>query len=280
MEALIALAIAYAVVAPDGLSLALTRGAAGAASAIKDGRPVVGGVRSRVRNARRLRARGGDFWSRTRRAYRRTRTGASALAGALIGAGRAARAGKARTENALVAGAGHLGRGWRWVRDRHAARRAHPVTAGDDAGTTTTDTAGTPPVADAPPTTAQRPETAEKGHPMTDTTIPVTELDGLDAVDYEIRSAVPMLERLGEALTEIRDYATGLADRWAGTEWGTRALDEVLSRAPEAAEALGSVEALLELMTATQRVVDEARGIGEVAAEQGAYGTTEAFTPR
>jgi len=297
MEILIMLAVAYAFVAPDRATLSATRGVAGAASAARNRQPVIGGARQRARSARERRSTGRDIWSRTKQAGRGIRAGSRVSGRGLVRAARAARTGGGHVERGLTGGARLVGRAWRGIRENRAARRPGHDASENGPGATpaatpatdtpTNDPADTTPAGSTPTTTDPHttmtdptgPETAKKGTPMAEATITETELDGLDAVSREVETAIPMLEQLGEAVAQINEWAARLPERWAGTEWGTKALDEALGTAPEAAQGLGSTEQLMELMHAVQAALDEARALGEVAAEKGAYGTTTAFTP-
>lgn len=109
-------------------------------------------------------------------------------------------------------------------------------------------------------------------------TMQTTDLESLDAVDAEVSAAVAMCESITETITQAQQWAAGLADRWAGTDWGTADLDASVASVAEAAAALGSPESLAESLAAVKAAVEKARAVGEVVAEHGATGRADAFT--
>jgi hypothetical protein len=105
----------------------------------------------------------------------------------------------------------------------------------------------------------------------------LTELESLEAVRREARQAMEMTESLTEVVASIKDWATGLADRWSGTEWGTADLNHAVAGVGDAASTLTSGEALTEALVAIEDAVKRAEALGEVATEIGAHGDVDAF---
>jgi len=306
------LIIAYFVVSPDPASLSLTRGAKGAASKAAGRRwSALRGGRGRGGKTRR---RGTTFRQAVRQAWADGRE-AAAAAKTRRAAGRdtysqlkrAGRAGHAGLGAAYATGGTLRERaraGWRasathW-RDLDSRR---PVSTTDTGPTDTTTTTTAGPAADttdATDTTAGRisPDRADTTD-ATDTTAPtgntnsttpdrnpdkegtnamdMTELESLEAVRREARQAMEMSESLTEVVASIKDWATGLADRWSGTEWGTADLNHAVAGVGDAAGTLTSGEALTEALVAIEDAVKRAEALGEVATEIGAHGHVDAF---
>jgi hypothetical protein len=305
------LIIAYFVVSPDRVSLSLTRGSTGAA------RKAVGrrwSARSGNRGGKAKR-RGTTFRQAVRQAWADGRE-AAAAAKARREAGRdtysqlkrAGRAGGAALGVAHATGGTLRERvraGWRagathW-RDMQG-RRAASTSADSHMGSTDTAVMSpSGPGADsAAHTTADQtsPVRADTTDP-TDTTVltgntnsttpdkttdtegnnamDMTELESLEAVRREARQAMEMSESLTEVVTSIKDWATGLADRWSGTEWGTADLNHAVAGVGDAAGTLTSGEALTEALVAIEDAVKRAEALGEVATEIGAHGDVDAF---
>lgn len=307
------LIIAYFVVSPDPVSLSLTRGAKGAAgkavgrrwaarSGIRGGNGKRRGttLRQGVRQAwadgreaaaaaKARRAEGRDTYSQLVRAGRAAGTaiGVAYATGGTV---------RERVHAGWQAGAAH----WRDIDGR---RR---VSASADNRIGSTDTAATSSAGPAADTTDATDRTAGQtsADPVdrtdaTDTTAPInhtntatpdknpdkegnnamdmTELESLEAVRREARQAMEMSESLTEVVTSIKDWATGLADRWSGTEWGTKDLDHAVADVGDAAGTLASGEALTEALVAIEDAVKRAEALGEVASEIGAHGDVDAF---
>jgi hypothetical protein len=305
-EFLVMALLAYVVVAPDGVSLAASRGLAGAVRAGVSGSSVsrprgsstssswwsrlsggggpqvvtdapsrsrlgamAGGWRQGVQDARQARADGRDTWSRASRVAGRAAGGArGAYADARArfgGRGRATDqdghpvvAGDVVDDHAVADAAGQQASGFTdLTKDPAVANQATaPENAPHGASTTSASAGG-----------------IEKENEMKD----ITELESLDAVEAETRAASQMCADLDEALTAVKAWSAGLADRWAGTDWGTRDLDAAVSNVAEAAGSLGDAEALAAGLAQVQASVDKARGLGELAAEVGAQGDVGRF---
>ncbi|MGL4745028.1 MAG: hypothetical protein ACRCXL_11650 [Dermatophilaceae bacterium] len=116
-----------------------------------------------------------------------------------------------------------------------------------------------------------------KESPMS-TSVEVSELESLDAVIAEVKTATLMAEALTETLTGSRGWTTNLPDRWSSTDWGTEGINEVIATSPEVAQSLGDAEPLTEFLTKLTAELEKARALGEVAAEVGASGDVGRFT--
>jgi len=308
------LIVAYFVVSPDPVSLSLTRGSTGAArkavgrrwSARRGGdarrrgttfreaaRQAWADAREAATAAKTRRAAGRDTFSQMKRAGR---AGSAALGAAYGTSG--------RLSDRVGAGARVGMDHWH----RHAPGSAAAATAVDHADASST---STPRLVDAstgpdsmsttdPTSTAQRLGDVSSTEPTdttdaTDTTgsinntngttldkegnnaMDMTELESLEAVRREARQAMEMSESLTEVVTSIKDWATGLADRWSGTEWGTADLDRAVAGVGDAAGTLTSGEPLSEALVAIEYAVKRAEALGEVATEIGAHGHVDAF---
>ena len=307
------LIIAYFVVSPDRVSLSLTRGSTGAARKAagrrwaarpgnRGGKQHRGGTsfRQAVRQAwadgrdaaaaaKARRAAGRDTYSQVKRAGR---AGGAALGAAYATGGTL----RERARTGWQAGATH----WRDL----DGRRAVSVSADRTDATDTTGPTDTSPSAAAgraadstvQPTPDQisgdRTDATDTTDPTgnTNSTTPgrnpnqegnnamdMTELESLEAVRREARQATEMSESLTEVVTSIKDWATGLADRWSGTEWGTADLNHAVAGVGDAASTLTSGEALTESLVAIEDAVKRAEALGEVATEIGAHGDVDAF---
>ena len=302
---------AYLVVSPDKISLSLTRGTSGAARHALGRRTTRGAASGRSKSAG-----GGSTGGRAGRTTFRQAVrqlwldgrNAAAAARARRAAGhdtfsrmvRGGRAGAAGLVAARHASSGLSSR----VRAGVPAMRTHwiehaPV-AGDPAGVTpvgrhdTSTSTGSPDPHEA--SEAAIDAATSKTNTLTaaaaglaaaattntltekgETSMNVTELESLEAVRAEVQQAVQMAESLTEVVTSIKEWATGLADRWAGTEWGTKDLDNAVASVGEAASTLVGAEPLTEALVAVEDAVKRAEALGDVAAEIGAHGQVDAF---
>lgn len=307
------LIIAYFVVSPDRVSLSLTRGSTGAARKAagrrwaarpgnRGGKPHRGvtSFRQAVRQAwtdgrdaaaaaKARRAAGRDTYSQLKRAGR---AGGAALGAAYATGGTL----RERARTGWRAGANH----WRDLDGpRAVSTSADRTDATDTTGPTDTSPSAAPGRAadsTAQPTpdqiSADRTDATDTTGPTgnTNSTTPdrnpnqegnnamdMTELESLEAVRREARQAMEMSESLTEVVTSIKDWATGLADRWSGTEWGTNDLNHAVAGVGDAASTLTSGEPLTEALVAIEDAVKRAEALGEVATEIGAHGDVDAF---
>jgi hypothetical protein len=294
---------AYLVVSPDPVSLTVTRGSAGAGKAV--GRRMKARSTARGGSARR---RGTTFreavrqaWADARYAAAVARTRRAADRDTFSQMKRAVRAGYAavgtayQTSGRLTdrARAGMRAGMDRWTRLTPGnARHAVALPSGRHSGSTRSTTSppnnasaaapadGQPPASDAgePTTHKTNNNTSSKTSPKEgENTMDVTELESLEAVRAEARQAVQMSESLTEVVAAVKEWATGLADRWSGTEWGTADLDRAVAGVGEAAGTLVGGEALSEALVAVEDAVKRAEALGEVATEIGAHGDVDAF---
>ena len=213
--------------------------------------------------ARARRAAGRDTFSRM---VRGSRAGAAGLA--------AARHASSGLSSRVRAGVRAMRTHWIEHAPTEAQRSGVTAAGGHDTATST----GAPnphvtSVAAIDTATSKTNTLTEKG----ETSMNVTELESLEAVRAEVKQAVQMAESLTEVVTSIKEWATGLADRWAGTEWGTKHLDDAVAGVGEAASTLVGAEALTESLVAVEDAVKRAEALGEVAAEIGAHGQVDAF---
>jgi hypothetical protein len=105
----------------------------------------------------------------------------------------------------------------------------------------------------------------------------VTELESLNEVRAEVEAATVMTEALTEAVQAAQDWASGLADRWSGTDWGTRQLDAGVVAVAESAATLIDGEAMAEALAVINAAVIEAQSLSEVLASAGAHGNVDRF---
>lgn len=316
MEILIAMAIAYLVVAPDRATLTATRGLAGAARASIEAatrphrtlpgerrrsrssskprggvsRPVaiLDGWRDGVASARKARDERRDLWSRSSRVGGRVAGGVGSLAGGIRTTVRSRRHGDTSSSNTADAASDHVGiqparRSWTAA---NLVRRFRPTTAHQH---DTPEIPGTPktPVGSATPEPPSPP--AEPTGPATDasTTTPTrkanpmalagTELSNLDEVASEVKAAEAAMQELGTALVEFKKWAANLPDRWSGTNWGTRGLDAAISDLADVVSALRSPENVLEQLASVRTEVQKARTVGEAAEAARARGDVSSF---
>ncbi len=283
---------AYLVVSPDRVSLSLTRGSAGAAGKAVGRRVGArsgtsrGGARRRgatFRQAVRLawadareaataararRAAGHDTFSQIKRAGR---SGSAAVGVAFRSSGRLTdrvRAGlRAAVDRWARQGLDNHRPAAAGVDQLHRAASAAAAAADQTLRLRTSEPATQPTNNNASTTT----------HEEGDNAMNITELESLEAVRAEARQAMEMSESLTEVVTAIKEWATGLADRWSGTEWGTADLDGAVAGVGEAAGTLIGGEALSESLVAVEDAVKRAEALGEVATEIGAHGHVDAF---
>jgi hypothetical protein len=108
-------------------------------------------------------------------------------------------------------------------------------------------------------------------------TVGGTELANIDDVEGEARAIADAVESLNATIQELKTWAQALPDRWSGTDWGTRGLDDAIGGTAEAADALRGADALLEQLAAIQSECARARTVGESANEVDATGNLDAF---
>lgn len=295
------LVVAWLVFAPDRVTLAATRGAAGAVLGAAGRKPnakwtrgpsrpkaertgIVGRLRQRLgagrgskSSWRRRHPRLGaavDGWRAGAAAARAKREDGADLHShtrqhAARGLTKAAEISKSPKVSAGLAGAA----GWLQRHDRDADETS------DYAESPTDETEAEAPVttsateAEEPTTPATAGGIENKENDMQS----ITELESLDAVEAEAKQASDMCQTLMEVLPAAKAWASGLADRWAGTSWGTRELDAAVAAASDAAEAIGDAEALAVAIAQIITSVERARVVGEAADEVGAKGDIEHY---
>lgn len=106
-----------------------------------------------------------------------------------------------------------------------------------------------------------------------------TELESLDAVDGEVSVIAASTEDASQWVTEIKNWAASLPERWAGTDWSTQDLDAAIAGVGEVAAVMTTLEPLLEQLAAVRAACAKARSLGEMAAEHGASGDVTKFKP-
>ena len=99
------------------------------------------------------------------------------------------------------------------------------------------------------------------------------DLENVAALAAELAQAQQLCEELEEKLAAVKALGAGLADRWSRSTWRTTKLDAAIDAFAESTASLGDVEALSSAILQLEAAVDEARRLGEVINDAGAYGT-------
>lgn len=100
-----------------------------------------------------------------------------------------------------------------------------------------------------------------------------TDLANVDDVAAELAQAEVVSADLGELLEAAKTWGAGLSDRWSSSPWRTTKLDAAIAAIAEATAGLGDVEALSGALQQLEAAVAEARRLGEIIDDAGAYGT-------
>lgn len=94
----------------------------------------------------------------------------------------------------------------------------------------------------------------------------------------EAKAYEEIARSIAETCQDVREWAAGLPERWAGTDWSTGELDAAVIAAAEACLALGNAEDLVETTSRIRSAAEEALSLGEVIAQAGAHGRVTGFT--
>lgn len=295
MEILVLCLLGYLFVSPDPLSLAVTRGTAGAARGAATGRTpsskkrkprgraLLAGWREGITAARTRREAGRDLWSVGSRGAGRVAGGTASIAKGIRDTVQARRNGTDPTPTSDASGL-VVDEDGNTVTPPAAAPQpvpAAPETAPEapkaPEATTTPKTPETAPepAPDPAPTSATTPtNTAPNGAiPMS---IANTELSNIDDYEKELKAVEAAVGLVTEAMDTVRKWGNNLPERWAAAGWGTAGLDRSVTNIAETVGAL-KMPALAEAFAAARTEVTKARGLGEAAEAVKARGKTEAF---
>lgn len=105
-----------------------------------------------------------------------------------------------------------------------------------------------------------------------------SELTSLADVSAEVDASEATAHSLVETVAEVKQYMTNLPDRWAGADWETQGLSEVIGTAPEVAASMGDFEKMVTFLEDMKKEIKKASAVGEVAASVGASGDVGRFT--
>jgi hypothetical protein len=255
----VVIALAAYITAPvDPHTLRATRGAAGVARAAGSG------ARGHVR-AERARTAPSRARARQARQKRWRESGVPGRAGLLAESG-ARKAGRgvvasARTAHAAVKAApsGYKPAADRAIqrrdeaREKRRARRAAAVT----------------------PTITE--PTVKEPAPVDTPAIPATELATVTDLQTETTAVQAKVADIQYELSEVRKWATDLAERYSAAEFGTIDLTKAVYGVQEAVPTAVQVDGLLEALDALQKAFRSAEAVREVVDSAGATGKTEAF---
>ena len=99
------------------------------------------------------------------------------------------------------------------------------------------------------------------------------DLENVDAVAAELARARQLCEELEEKLGAVKAMGASLADRWSSSTWRTTKLDTAIAAIADSTAGLSDVESLNTALQQLEAAVAEARRLGEVIDDVGAYGT-------
>lgn len=99
------------------------------------------------------------------------------------------------------------------------------------------------------------------------------DLENVDALAAELARAQRLCDELEEKLAAVKALGASLADRWSSSTWRTIKLDTAIAAIAESTAGLSDVESLNSALQQLEAAVAEARRLGEVIDDVGAYGT-------
>lgn len=110
------------------------------------------------------------------------------------------------------------------------------------------------------------------------TTIKTTELATTEDLRKEVAEAEAVVEAFAAQVTALEEWATGLAERYAATDWGTKDISAAVALTADAAPSLKLAAGLEAALTQLRKAIDAADVVAEARDAVQAEGDVTSFT--